>query len=307
MTTAFEYFMVVVKERSISRAAERLYLSQQNLSNHIKRLEQEYGMLFTRKPKFALTPTGEALFHTLQQISVLEQGFAAQVNEIQNKQYGLLRLGIHAARARAILPKVLTIYRKNFPYVHIDLYLQDTIDDERMLRSGDLDLFLGVDTNRLPEFRYIHLMDEPIYFVSTESVLKRYQVVPQDDIIPLEALNRFPYLLPPPISHFRQKIDRFLETAGINIERTMSVGDFELQLILAAQGEGVCFCAQMMLSKLEQLNRDLLPDTKLQTYRVEHMTATSEISIVLHRLAYRSAILTGFVNAFQQALIPQLH
>ncbi|MFR5713179.1 MAG: LysR family transcriptional regulator [Clostridium sp.] len=46
MNTAEEYFMAVVREKSIARAAEKLYLSQQNLSNSIKRLEQRYGVLF---------------------------------------------------------------------------------------------------------------------------------------------------------------------------------------------------------------------------------------------------------------------
>lgn len=73
MKTAFEYFMVVAEEKSISRAAERLYLSSQNLSNYIKRLESEYGILFLRKPQFRLTPAGQALLTALRQISVLEK------------------------------------------------------------------------------------------------------------------------------------------------------------------------------------------------------------------------------------------
>lgn len=65
MNTAEEYFMAVVREKSIARAAEKLYLSQQNLSNSIKRLEQRYGVLFWRKPHFCLTAEGEALYRTL--------------------------------------------------------------------------------------------------------------------------------------------------------------------------------------------------------------------------------------------------
>lgn len=58
MTTAQQYFLTVVQQQSVARAAEQLYLSQQNLSNHIKRLEQQYGVLFVRKPKFELTLAG---------------------------------------------------------------------------------------------------------------------------------------------------------------------------------------------------------------------------------------------------------
>lgn len=72
MNISMQYFMLVVEMQSISKAAERLFVTQQNLSNHIKRLEQQYGVLFTRKPKFMLTPSGEALYETLKQIRVLE-------------------------------------------------------------------------------------------------------------------------------------------------------------------------------------------------------------------------------------------
>ena len=47
----FEYFAVAAREENISRAAEKLFVSQQSLSAHIKRLEEQYGVqLFERKP-----------------------------------------------------------------------------------------------------------------------------------------------------------------------------------------------------------------------------------------------------------------
>ena len=42
MNTSMQYFLVVAEELSISRAAERLYVSQQCVSSHIKKLEQQY-------------------------------------------------------------------------------------------------------------------------------------------------------------------------------------------------------------------------------------------------------------------------
>ena len=48
----YEYVMEIAKEGSFSKAAQKLYISQQNLSQHIQRLEQYYGVpLFHRKPK----------------------------------------------------------------------------------------------------------------------------------------------------------------------------------------------------------------------------------------------------------------
>ena len=50
------YFLMVAEELNITRAAERLYISQQSLSNHIGNLERELDVkLFTRSPKLSLT------------------------------------------------------------------------------------------------------------------------------------------------------------------------------------------------------------------------------------------------------------
>jgi len=302
VTTAQRYFLTVVQQGGIARAAERLYLSQQNLSNHIKRLEQDYGVLFTRRPKFELTLAGEALYETLQQIKVLEQGLDARIAELQMKEYGLLRFGIHSARARVILPKTMAVYRQSCPNVQINLLFQDTFHDEQMLRSGDLDLFLGVDTRPDPDFTYIHLLDEPIYFVASEQLLQEREVW-SSNTISLADLPRFSYLLSPSISHFRQKMDQFMDEAGVELKEKMSVGDFEVQLTLAAQNEGACFCAKMLLPKMDQINRDLPEGNRLRALTVEQLTITSDISIVLHRLAYRSKILNAFMDALHQSVI----
>ena len=54
------YFTELAKDLHMTRTAERLYVSQQTLSNHIARLESYYGTpLLYRKPALALTPAGE--------------------------------------------------------------------------------------------------------------------------------------------------------------------------------------------------------------------------------------------------------
>ena len=65
MTTGMEYFLVLAEEQSISRVAQHLFVTQQSMSEQMKRLEQLYcAKLFTRRPRFQLTAAGEALLYT---------------------------------------------------------------------------------------------------------------------------------------------------------------------------------------------------------------------------------------------------
>ena len=54
------YFSELAKDLHMTRTANRLFISQQTLSNHIQRLEEYYGTkLFHRKPALSLTTAGE--------------------------------------------------------------------------------------------------------------------------------------------------------------------------------------------------------------------------------------------------------
>ena len=90
-----KYFLTVAEELNITRAAERLYISQQSLSNHIANLERELDVkLFTRSPKLSLTYAGGLLVDTATEILDLHRQYLSKVGDI-NKQYvGALRVGI---------------------------------------------------------------------------------------------------------------------------------------------------------------------------------------------------------------------
>ena len=82
------YFLMVAEELNITRAAQKAFISQQCMSNHIKRLEEAYSTrLFNRRPKLSLTPAGELLAQTLRQIKRLEDNLRSQLSE-ENFNFG---------------------------------------------------------------------------------------------------------------------------------------------------------------------------------------------------------------------------
>ena len=60
---SLEFFLVIAKYKSLTKASQELFVTQQNLSSYLKRLESYYGLeLFTRHPKFELTEFGKILY-----------------------------------------------------------------------------------------------------------------------------------------------------------------------------------------------------------------------------------------------------
>lgn len=305
MNLSLQYFLVVAEELSISRAAEKMFVSQQCISIHIKKLEQTYQTeLFTRKPTFRLTPEGEALRRSSLRQQVLEDALTKELNELKEQRINRIRVGIHNTRASLLLPSVIQDFHERFPNVLIEIYQGNTIMFESMLSEGKLDLFLGTDTAERPEFRCAFLQKEPLILIASTSLLKAYQmedVIRSHRISPMQ-LSKLPFISSPGDSYIQTKIDTWLEKQRIDLQRKIVVGTYQIQLILASQSAGACFCPQMFLQMVADLNLSLSDDAHLIPITVEDFDLSTELSIISHRDAYESSLLREFQIKFEQAI-----
>ena len=302
MTTGMYYFLTVVKEGGISRAANVLMVSQQSLSEQIKRLENIYGRLFERRPKFQLTPEGEALLRTAQQIYVLEENLKIQLQEIKDRKIGRLRVGIHSLRAMVLLPQVLEEYHKLFPNVELTFFNDDTVTLEEMLRHGDLDIFFGVDSHQYPEFEYIALGDEQIHLVASELLAEKYIRSSKSDcrdVLDISDISALPFIFRHNRSNFQSKINRFFENIGIEPNVVISITDFWIQLMLVGRNLGACFCPHLALHMVSEINRGRR-DNFLRVFTVKGMNETSQLALVRHRYSFRTEYMETFVKMLRK-------
>lgn len=298
-----KYFLVLAEEGSISAAAQRLFVTQQAFSEQMKRLEAACGtVLFIRKPRFALTPAGEALLANLREVRILEQGLDAQLREIREKGVGHLRMGIHSTRARVLLPRVLERFRAVYPHVELTFCHNDTRELEKRLLGGDLDLFFGVDARELPEFQSIQLAKEPIRLAVSRELLCRQSgwdgTNPPAALTPTQ-LGRLDLILSPSHSNFQAKVDEFLRKQRITPRTVITIPDFEIQLQMAARGLGACFYPRMMLPKLTELNAGP-GGACLISLPVQSLVQTSRLALVLHRRTYRSEYLRFLLDLLKE-------
>ena len=305
MNISMQYFLVVAEELSISRAAERLYVSQQCVSSHIKKLEQQYCVeLFVRKPAFCLTEEGKALQRSLLRQKVLESSLAKEMNEIRGQRTNRVRAGIHNTRAGLLLPLVIRQFQKSFPNVVVEVYQGSTNEFETMLLNGNLDIFIATDTMERPEFRCLFLRKEHNYLVSTVSLLERLGMgsVAVSHKIEAVQLTRLPFISSLSGSYLQTKIDSWMDERRITIQKNIVVGTYRTQLLLEQQHAGVCFCPQMLFPLIADLNRNASGKDHLVPITVEGLDIPTELSVIVHRDAYQSEILSAFSASLKQAI-----
>ena len=105
-----EYFQMASKLQNITRAAERLNVSQPNITVAIKKLEAELGIqLFDRSQKqLVLTPEGRVFLNRIELALRNIQDAILEVNDYKSLQRGTIKIGIPSMIGAYLFPKIFT-------------------------------------------------------------------------------------------------------------------------------------------------------------------------------------------------------
>ena len=139
--TQLKYFYAVCEYKTISKAAEHLYITQPSLSNAIKELEREFGVtLFIRRYKgIELTKEGETLLKMGKELlNQLEH--TEHIMKEMGKERKILRLGIPPMIGSLILPDIYNDFLKKYTDIEIDITEGGQHELESMLSDELLDM-----------------------------------------------------------------------------------------------------------------------------------------------------------------------
>ncbi|WP_337997284.1 LysR family transcriptional regulator [Oleispirillum naphthae] len=135
-------FLAVAECLHFSRAAERVHISQPALSLQIRNLEDELGVrLFARnRRKTEITAAG-AVFRD--EVSIVLAGLeraAARARQAAAGKIGSLRIGFISTAAAAVVPPLVTAFRRGYPQVELEMRHALTADQIAMLEAGEIDI-----------------------------------------------------------------------------------------------------------------------------------------------------------------------
>lgn len=139
-----KYVYEVYKERSFTKAAQNLYISQPSLSARIKKIEVIIGEpLFDRSTTpLQLTEVGKVYIEAAEEITQIEQRVENYINDLAGLKTGNLAVGASTLFAAYVVPSLITQFNQKFPDVHIQLIEGNTAELEEMLGSNALDFVI---------------------------------------------------------------------------------------------------------------------------------------------------------------------
>jgi len=116
-------FLIVAEEKSITRAAKRLFTTPPSVSAHIKALEDEWNVsLFRRTPKgMEITEKGALLRRKAEETILAAQDLANHATELLDSLMGSLRVGLCSSATFLRIPQLFEYFQSNHPGVEFQL------------------------------------------------------------------------------------------------------------------------------------------------------------------------------------------
>lgn len=229
-------FLETARERSFTRAAEKLFRTQPAVSLQIKSLETELGQrLFERHGKrVTLTEAGRLLFNRTEQIFALVDTIRDEMSGIGELKTGRLSIGTSDTNCAYVLPPVVEAFRLAYPGIEIQLTDRMSPEVARLVVDGVVDF--GIATLPVSDTR-----------LDTRPLFQRMDVVIAQHGHPLGARSRLslahvaeePLLALERGSTSRSLTDRMFLEAGLQPRIAMELGSIEVIKKFVAIGLGI--------------------------------------------------------------------
>lgn len=267
MEKAMEYILKIDKERSFSKAATKLYITQPALSAIVKKEEENYGVQFFNRNLKPIIPTaaGAKYIQTAEKIKKLEQQLKKELNTLHPTN--MLTIGSAAFFCSNVIPHLtsnfLEYYSKHCP---INTVEADPQGLSALLQNNTADFILTADT---PPGKHEHLrlnkehiiLAVPKEYITDSDILS--SALKQEDIMSgkylqpefpslnLQSLTGLPFIILTKGNDMYTRAKKLLRTSNTKPKELIYMDQLQSSFLAAKNGKGVVFIRAELLKYLD--------------------------------------------------------
>ena len=180
-----EYFQMASRLKNITRAAQRLKVSQPNITVAIKKLESELGiLLFDRSQKqLSLTPEGAVFLSRIETALRCIEDAVLEVNDYKQLQKGTIKIGIPPMMGAYLFPKIFSGFQHLHQGLDVMLFEEGAMSIREKLERDELDFGIVIISNVPPTLNVLPMSRSQLMVcVPVDSELAQRQTIAATDI-----------------------------------------------------------------------------------------------------------------------------
>ncbi|MCL2301089.1 MAG: LysR family transcriptional regulator [Firmicutes bacterium] len=272
----YRVFREAAKSGNISKAAERLFVSQSAVSQAVMQLESKIGgKLFDRSVRgVTLTAEGEVLFSRIDDAMTLIENAQAKFAEMKELNAGSIKIGASDTICSLFLLPILKRFNDKHPDIRISVANRTTRESLELLKRAAADIAFV----NLPVEDDASLELTPVKAIRDCFVAGGKYARLADETMHLRELENYPFLTLEKASNSRKQLDIFLAGQGIELKPAIELGSLALLSEFAKIGLGVAATIReevrdmLESGALRELKfHEALPERHIGLARIRHV------------------------------------
>lgn len=255
-----DYVYAVYQERSFTKAAEKLYISQPALSATIGKLERDLGYPIFQRGIKEVVPTsiGQKYIEAAEQVLAIGNQLQRQTDDLLQLRAGSITLGSTTFIASFVLPGLLRDFSRLYPGITVNLLVEQSTILQEKLENGLVDLaidntlFCHEDYAYMPLFTERIIVGVPEEYPINDSLSalqlpsdpESWTAIPKLNISQLAA---YPFILLKNGNNMRQTANILFAEQGIQPTVSYEFDQLMTSISFAQNGLGVCFLTDTLL------------------------------------------------------------
>lgn len=276
----YKIFLYLYEQKSISKTANLLYVSQPAISYSLKELENQLGYtLFYRNSK-GIEPTMEAkeLYSYISTAFNIVKSGEDHIRSLNSLNVGCIRIGTPSFIGVFYLSSFIADFRKLYPGIKFEIISRSTADMVEMLETRKIDLIvdtLPISTTK-KSVKKVALTRLQNCFAYNNKVFKDIEIKNVDD------LKKYPLILPSATASIRMKLDEYMEARNTKLYPVFESWTTEMMLEMVRRGVGIGYFVKNVIeiqNDRENFNiitfNDDLPAVDVCAVYIEDFTTTA--------------------------------
>lgn len=181
-----EYFLTVIEAGNVSKAAQKLHLTQPTLTRQLQQLEELYGsQLFIRGSRqITLTPSGIILKKRAQEMLDLQQKTKEEIENSEREITGTITIGCGESSGNQFLPILLNEFSKRYPRIQYNIMTAGCHINKEKITEGLIDVAIVLEPIDKHYFQYLTLpyKERWCLVMKKDDKLTQHQTIKPQDI-----------------------------------------------------------------------------------------------------------------------------